>query len=641
MDAARRPVRIANASGFYGDRHTAIAEMVTGGEVDVVTGDYLAEVTMLVLAKGRARDPEAGYAASFPAQLAPVLGAVLDRGTKVVVNAGGLNPRGLAARLTALADAAGLSPRVACVTGDDLLDRLGELQAAGHPLAHAERGTPLAGSGLTPLTANAYLGGWGIARALSAGADIVVCGRVSDAALTAGPAAWWHGWARDDWDRLAGAVAAGHVIECGAQATGGNYSSFLELPGLTRPGFPIAEVAADGGAVITKHPGTGGAVTVGTVTAQLVYEIQGTRYLNPDVTTLLDTVTLRQAGPDRVEISGTRGAPPPPFAKVAITALGGYENEITLVLTGRHIEEKAALAERAVREGLGEGCSADFQRVGTAAPDAADQNAASCLLRVAVKGPQEKAVGRAFSGLVVGLALGSYPGFYATGTPQGARSYGTYWPATVPITEVDHRVVLPDGTVEPVPWPPTADPILTGPALTGPALTGPTMRRPAGSPAGSGPALGEPPPSEPAVEGRAGRPTVSGRAVTPEDAGDSPVRVPLGEVADARSGDKGGNANLGLWARDEESYGWMRRALTVDRLRELLPEAAGLPIDRHELPNLRALNFVVHGLLGEGATATSRFDAQAKALGEFVLSRLVEVPPSAVLAAKAARTAAP
>ncbi|MFC4532987.1 acyclic terpene utilization AtuA family protein [Sphaerisporangium dianthi] len=609
MSAARRPIRIANASGFYGDRGAAFAEMVTGGDVDVVTGDYLAEVTMLVLAKARARDPEAGYAASFPAQLAPVLGAVLSRGLKVVVNAGGLNPRGLADRLTAQARAAGLAPRVACVVGDDLMERLGELQAAGHPLAHTERGTPLAGSGLTPLTANAYLGGWGIVRALEAGADIVVCGRVSDAALTVGPAAWWHGWARDDWDRLAGAVAAGHVIECGAQATGGNYSSFLQVPGLTRPGFPIAEVAADGGAVITKHPGTGGAVTVGTVTAQLVYEIQGTRYLNPDVTTLLDTLSLRQAGHDRVEIAGTRGAPPPPFAKVAVTALGGYENEITLVLTGRHIEQKAELVERAVREGLAEGCSAAFQRVGTAAPDAADQNAASCLLRIAVKGPEEKAVGRSFSGLVVGLALGSYPGFYATGAPRGAHSYGTYWPATVPVTEVDHQVVLPDGTVESVPWPPTAQP------PEEPASSAP----PGGSE--STPRGWESTPPGPAADG-----TAAGRDAGADGADGTLVRVPLGEVADARSGDKGGNANLGLWTRDEESYAWLRGALTVDRLRALLPEAADLPIDRYDLPNLRALNFVVHGLLGEGATATSRFDAQAKALGEFVLSRLVDVP---------------
>jgi Acyclic terpene utilisation family protein AtuA len=588
MDATRRALRIANASGFYGDRGSAFAEMVTGGEVDVVTGDYLAEVTMLVLAKGRLRDPQAGHAAGFLAHIAPVLGTVLERGIKVVVNAGGLNPRGLADRLTERARAAGLEPRVACVIGDDLTGRLADLRSRGHLLKHQEHGEPLADSGLEPLTANAYLGAWGIVRALEAGADIVICGRVTDAALTLGPAAWWHGWARDDWDRQAGAVAAGHVIECGAQATGGNYSSFTDLAELSHPGFPIAEIAADGSSVITKHAGTGGAVTVGTVTAQLVYEIQGTAYLNPDVTTLLDTITLRQAGPDRVEISGTRGAPPPATTKVAVTGLGGFENELTLVLTGRHIDRKAALVADELRKALAGDpgiTSLEFQRIGVAADDPADQGQASCLLRIAVKGPDDKAVGRSFSGLVVGLALGSYPGFYATGTPQGARSFGRYWPATVPMDEVDHQVVLPDGTVESVDPPPVTS-----------SAPGPV--------------------AEPAVE---------------PVAFDGPVRrVPLGVIADARSGDKGGNANLGVWARDDAGWAWLRQALTTETLRELLPEAAGLRIERCELPRLRALNFVVHGLLGEGATSTARFDSQAKALGEYVLARHVDVPVAAL-----------
>ncbi|GAA3979919.1 DUF1446 domain-containing protein [Actinomadura viridis] len=572
----QRPVRIANASGFYGDRQSALAEMVTGGDVDVVTGDYLAEVTMLVLAKSRLKNPGAGYAATFPAQLAPVLGTILERDIKVVVNAGGLNPRGLADLVAAKAAGLGLAPRIACVLGDDLMPRLGDLRERGL-LTGGE-----AGPGFEPLTANAYLGGWGIARALEEGADLVICGRVTDAALTVGPAAWWHGWARDDWDRLAGAVAAGHVIECGAQATGGNYASFTEIANMLHPGFPIAEVAADGSSVITKHEGTGGAVTVGTVTAQLVYEIQGTRYLNPDVTTLLDTIELTQDGPDRVRVSGTRGAPPPATAKVAVTGLGGYENETTLVLTGRRLEEKAALVERSVRAALGgaEGVTElAFQRIGTAADDPADQGAASALLRIAVRGTDEKRVGRAFSGLIVGQALSGYPGFYATGTPSGARSYGRYVPALVPVTEVEHRVQHADGSVETIAPPPvTADA-----------------------------------PDEPV-------------AAVPSPPAPGSRTAPLGEFADARSGDKGGDANLGVWVRDAAHWEWLRATLTTDRLRELLTEAAGLRVDRYELPRLHALNFVVRGLLGDGATSTVRFDAQAKALGEYVLARHVAVP---------------
>ena len=263
--------------------------------VDVLTGDYLAELTMLILWKARRRDPDAGYARTFLAQMHDVLATCVDRGVKVVVNAGGLNPRALADRVRELGERVGTPARVAVVEGDDLLDRLPELERAGVPLAHLDTGVPLADAGVAPATANAYLGGWGIACALEAAADVVVTGRVTDAALVVGPAAWWHGWARDDWDALAGAVVAGHVIECGPQATGGNYPFLDELaPGY--PGFPIAEVAADGSFEVTKQPGSGGAVTVGTVTAQLLYEIDSPAYVNPDVVAHFDTIELEQRG---------------------------------------------------------------------------------------------------------------------------------------------------------------------------------------------------------------------------------------------------------------------------------------------------------------------------------------------------------
>ncbi len=268
------PIRIANCSGFYGDRLAAAREMVDGGPIDVLTGDWLAELTMLILAKNRQRDPAAGYGRTFVTQLEQVMGDCLDRGIKVVSNAGGLSPRGCADAVAALAAKLGLDPVIAYVTGDDLVPRLPELRAAGVDFANLDTGEPLGDRAV--ITANAYLGGWGIADALARGADIVITGRVTDAALTVGPAAWWHGWRRDDWDALAGAVVAGHVIECGAQATGGNFAFFTEVPGLEHPGFPVAEVAADGSSVITKHPGQGGMVSVDTVTAQLLYEIGGT-----------------------------------------------------------------------------------------------------------------------------------------------------------------------------------------------------------------------------------------------------------------------------------------------------------------------------------------------------------------------------
>ena len=293
------PIRIANCSGFYGDRLSAAKEMVEGGPIDVLTGDWLAELTMLILARSQASRPGGGYARSFVTQMEQVMVTCLEKGIKVVSNAGGLDPAGCAAAVAEVADRLGLKPTIAYVDGDNLLPRLGELVASGVDLAHFETGEPI-GDTSRFISANAYLGCWGIVDALDRGADIVITGRVTDAAVVCGPAAWHHRWARDDWDRLAGAVVAGHIIECGTQATGGNYSFFTEVPGMTRVGFPWAEVAADGSCVIGKHDGTGGEVSVGTVTSQLLYEIGSPAYLGPDVTARFDTIRLEQVARDRV-----------------------------------------------------------------------------------------------------------------------------------------------------------------------------------------------------------------------------------------------------------------------------------------------------------------------------------------------------
>ncbi|MEX1007169.1 MAG: acyclic terpene utilization AtuA family protein [Acidimicrobiia bacterium] len=568
-----RPVNIANSSGFYGDRLTAPREMLSGElPVDVLTGDYLAELTMLILWKAQQRDPDAGYARTFLTQMEQVLGTCLDRGIKVVTNAGGLNPRALADRLRELGERLGVRLELAVVEGDDILDRIPELQQAGVPFSHLDSGVALADAGVKPATANAYLGGWGIATALAAGADVVVCGRVTDAALTVGPAAWWHEWARDDWDALAGAVVAGHVIECGPQTTGGNYPFLDELaPGY--PGFPIAEVDADGSCVITKQPGTGGAVTVGTVSAQLLYEIDAPRYASPDVVARFDTIRLEQVDRDRVRISDVRGEPPSRTLKVAINYPGGYRNTMTMVLTGLDIERKAAHAETLLFEILG----------GREQFDAVDvQLIGMDRLRVTVKDRDPGKVGRRFSNAVTELALASYAGFFTTTPPGPESEFGVYWPTLVPVHAVEHTVVLPDGTRVVI----------------------------------------DPPP--PPVLASAGRALCD--SVTPKRFVGTTDRVPLGAVCGARSGDKGGNANVGLWARTDGAYEWLHAYLTVDRFRSLVPEAAALAIERYELPNLRALNFVVKGLLGEGVASSVRYDPQAKGLGEYVRSRLVDVP---------------
>ena len=585
-------IRIGNFSGFYGDRASAMADMARAGGIDVLTGDYLAEVTMLILGKARAKDPAAGYATTFLGHLDAALEHLVANRIRLVVNAGGLNPAGLAAATRELIARHGHDLRVSHVEGDDVTGRLDALQQAGHSLPHLTSGEPLSSWPHQPLTANAYLGGFGIARALDQGADIVITGRVADASLVVGPAAWWWGWSPDDYDALAGAVAAGHVIECGSHATGGNFSGFRSIADLSQPGFPIAEIAADGSSVITKDPGTGGAVTEDTVTAQLLYEIGEPAYLNSDVTTHLDTAELTDLGDDRVQISAVRGSAPPATTKVAITAVGGWQNSMILALTGNDLDAKAELVERSLRhyaEAVDGVDAVAIDRIGQAQHDPDSQNAGTALLRIAVQGTKE-AAGRAFSSRMVELALSSYPGLYTLGPPQPGSAFGVYWPALLDQTMLDHTVHHHHGTTETIAPgnPNSASGDVSSPAE--PSVT-PSLR-----------------------DGWTGE----------------LVAASLGEVVHARSGDKGGHANLGVWVRDREAWEWLRSTLTVDELRRLLPETRDLAIERYELPNLGAVNFLIQGLLGTGATSTLRLDAQAKALGEWLRSRSTSVPRSLV-----------
>ncbi len=634
------PLRIANCSGFFGDRLAAAREMVEGGPIDVLTGDWLAELTMLILWKGYRKDPSKGWASTFLLQMEEVLGRCVEEGIKVVTNAGGLNPAGLADAVRALAERLGVDAAVAHVEGDDLLPRLDALTDDGHELFHLDTGKPLAEARGSVVSANAYLGGWPIAEALAGGADVVVCPRVTDASLVVGPAAWHHGWGQTDWDALAGAVAAGHVVECGAQATGGNYAFFREVPGLEHPGFPIAEVAEDGSAVITKHPGTGGEVSVGTVTAQLLYEIAGPDYPNTDVVARFDTLHLEAVGPDRVRISGARGRPAPPDLKVSVNLLGGWRNSMTFVLTGLDIEEKAELTVRSLAGALGgteQFETFDAQVIRRDRPDAPTEAQATAELRVTVKDHDPEKVGRRFSNAATELALAGYPGLHLTGPPTGASDFGVFWPTLVPAHLVVPTVVLPDGRRVEVPHranqpagpgrPTVVDPSDDSLAPwsaeegavedTSTALSGATAEGARGvSSAGAGDTgAGDTGAGDTgAGDTDAGAPTAATR------------RLPLGTLVGARSGDKGGNANVGLWARSDDSWRWLDAYLTLDRFRELLPEAADLPVERFRLPNLRALNFVVVGLLGEGVAASTRPDPQAKGLGEYVRSRMVDIP---------------
>ena len=566
-------IRIGNCSGFYGDRLGAVRELLEGGDLDYITGDYLAELTMLILGRDFMKDQSLGYAKTFVKQMADTMGLAKEKGVRIVSNAGGLNPAGLAEKLREVAAEQGLDVAIAHVEGDNVQPRAAELGFDG------------------ALTANAYLGAFGIAAALKGGADIVVTGRVTDASVVMGPAIAEFGWGREDFDQLSGALIAGHIIECGTQATGGNFAGFTTMNTSKPLGFPIAELSSDGSSVITKHEGSGGAVTVDTVTAQLVYEIQGQVYLNPDVAARLDSLHLEQVGDDRVRVSGVRGSAPPPTTKVCLNFLGGFRNSFEMMLVGLNIEEKAEWLKRQMEDVLDRlprrPKEVEWQLDRTDIFDPPTQAAATSMLRLHVKDDDPEIVGRAFTNGAVELALASIPGMGLTKLPEAGRMYGYYKPGYMPQADVPHIVVHADGTREEIP-PPT---VTEEPGQTPEPIAGTDVSLP--------------------------------EATT--------SMVPLGELAYGRSGDKGGDANVGVWIpaahpQREKAYDWLAATLSPERIRELLPEAADMEIEVYQLPNLAGLNILIHGILGEGVASSTRIDPQAKALAEWLRARIVAIP---------------
>ncbi len=584
-----KTLRIANCSGFYGDRLSAAKEMVEGGAIDFLTGDYLAELTMMILYRDRRKDPSRGYARTFLTQMEQVLGQCVDRNIKVVSNAGGLNPKALAEEIEGLARKLGVEPKVAWIEGDEITEKLDELQASGNPLVDTATGRPLAELDERVLCANAYLGAWPIVEALRRDADIVICPRITDTALVVAPAAWHHNWKRDDWDRLASGIVAGHILECGTQCTGGNYAFFEEIESLESPGFPICEMNEDGSFTITKHENTAGLVSEGTVTAQLLYETTDARYLTPDVIARFDTIRLDEEGPDRVRVTGVKGEPPPETLKVAMLYLNGYRNSGSILLTGLDIEKKARMVEDAFWKLMGGKDSFDEARadlIDLTEPDPKSNDLAYARLRFAMRDRDPEQVGRRFFDKIVELALSSIPGFTVpTGLRKRASPCVSFWGALIPAAEVE-QVVIVDGERIPVPHttPTAADQITMEPEAIEipPAPRGPTQR------------------------------------------------IPIGRVLGSRSGDKGGAATLGVWGKTAEVYSWAVEYLTVEKVRELIPEAGDLRIERFLMPNIWSIGFLIDGLLGEGASASTLIDPQAKSLGEYFRARFADVPETLI-----------
>ena len=446
-----RTVRIGNGQGFWGDSVDAPVELLRGGEIDYLGMDYLAEVTLSIMMRQKLKNPELGYATDFVDFVERVLPEVSERGIRILANAGGLNPRACRARVLEVARKLGLEVQVGVVEGDDLTPRLGDLIGAGHAMKNMETGEPMATVVDQVTSANAYLGAMPLVRALQQGAQIVITGRVTDTSLALAPMIHEFGWGPEEWDRLAAGTVAGHILECGPQCTGGNFSRWWQVPDLWNVGYPIVEAREDGTFAVTKHEGTGGMVTVDTVAEQLVYEMGDPReYITPDVIAQFTSVRLRQAGRDRVEVSGVQGQPRTPFLKVSASYLAGYKATGQITLSGPRAVDKAKLAAEIVWRRLAaagisfdeEHCSEEYLGTGACLPGILDSpgDPPEVVLRLGVRDPDRGRVNR-FGKEIAPLVTSGPPGVtgFAGGRPK-AQEIVAYWPALLAREEVEGRV---------------------------------------------------------------------------------------------------------------------------------------------------------------------------------------------------------
>ena len=582
-------IKIANCSGFYGDKLSAAKDLVDGGPIDVLTGDYLAELTMAILfGQKMQRGEDKGYVGTFLKQINQIAKSCKEKNIKIVSNAGGLNPKSMAIEIEKILKEQSIDMKVAYIDGDDLMPTISNLKKSGEEFKNIDKGKKLDESGYSPLTANAYLGAWGIKEALDKGADIVVCPRVTDAAVVIGPAAWKFNWKRDNYDALAGALAAGHIIECGCQATGGNYAFFKEVESFDNVGYPIAEIYDDGSFYVTKHPDTGGLVSTGTVTAQLLYEINSPAYVNPDVIAHFDTLKIEEVEKDKVYVSGCRGSSPPDKHKVCINLAGGFRNGMEIILTGLDIEDKAKVFTDALFNSVGgrkqfDEVSIQLHRTDKENPNSNEEAMASLL--VSVKSKDQNLVGRLFSAKIIELALANIPGFFAQGGVKSSGPVIIYWPALVDSKHIKEKVHIDGEEIEVIP---TSQLELE--------------------------------------EIYYQKEPIKIKKIKKEDE----KEIYFGEIYGTRSGDKGGCANLGVWAKNANSFAFLHDFLTVKKLKELLPDLNQYKIERFELANINSLNFYIHDILQEGVSSNDKKDGQAKSLGEYLRAKKVKVPQSII-----------
>ncbi|CAO2648209.1 Nn.00g074760.m01.CDS01 [Neocucurbitaria sp. VM-36] len=594
--ASRRAIRIGNASGAIGDGLDQVYRLARDGDVDAITADYLAEFNLAWKAIEMIDRPDLGYEPHFLSQLGWHNGAaarlIVQKKIKIVHDGGALNPRGLAEKVHEYLASQNIhSLKVAWVSGDNLTKYVRSNKDASYQ--HLDiKSLSIEGNNDMILAANAYTGQSGIVAALNAGADIVICGRCCDASPVMGLASWWHDWKTNEYDKLAGSLMAGHIIECGAYATGGNYCGAREIPKQYGVGYPIAEIDADGQSTITKPANSNGAVTIDTVKAQFLYEIQGSRYLNTDVIARIDQAKLEEIGPDRIRMTGITGFPPPPTAKLAIFTRGGYQAELSGFCAGLEIDAKVNMMKTQILRELN---PADFKTLditayGTAATDPKTQAEATVLIRMFVQADTKEAI-ESFRQAIFYNGMQGYCGLHLAMDWRTIepRLFVKYFPALV-----DQRVIklsvnfVGDENV---------------------------MEMPVAM-------LEEFGPPHQGQESYETKSPVDIKSFGPT------IRRPLGDLVFGRSGDKGGNANVGLWVRDANAYPWLQAFLTIPKLIDLLGDdwSPKYRVERFEAPNLLAVHFVVYGILQEGVSSSSVIDGFAKSFGEFLRARMVDLP---------------
>jgi hypothetical protein len=581
----RDKVIIANASGFWGDEAAAVRRQVLGGPIHYLTMDYLAEITMIILGRQKAESEAAGYARDFVTHVDGVFDEIVARDITVIANAGGMNPGGCARAIEEIMERKGVRLPIAVVDGDDLMPNLRELAAEGVDFLHLDTGEPIGERLARVNSANAYIGAKPIVSALAKGARIVITGRTYDAASVVAPMVYEFGWSWEDWDKLAAALLAGHMIECGAQVTGGNYSLWRDVASYEQMGYPLVEAEPDGSFTVTKHPGTGGAVNASTVTEQVLYEIGDPRaYASPDVVADFTSFRLEPNGPDRMRVTGVRGRPPSDLLKVSMTYEAGFKLSASVIVSGPEAVAKAKkFAEIYWPRVRGDFIEKRTDLIGysgcwgeSGAPRVEPNEV---VLRFSARALDPKALG-AMARELAGIALAGPAGICgAGGRPQVSPAFG-YWPALIPRSKVTARM-----------W-------MGGKGEEHPCASGPW------APLTSDPEEG-------------------GVAAAPRPA--RTTRVPLGRVAYGRSGDKGDNANIGIAALRPDLYPELLREVTAERVAAFYSSHVTGPVTRYRLDNLCAMNFLLRGALGGGGTTSLLVDAQGKTLAQGLLNMQIDV----------------